>query len=87
MKTRLLLLLILISFAQPVLALTEGGFDEYRFAMLIGFTVLIALLIFFCLLVLGAVAVDRARDTRRQRAVVRVRTRTPARGRNQVGNR
>lgn len=87
MKTRLMLLLILLSFAQPVIAMTEGSFDEYRFAMLIGFAALIALLIFFCLLVLGAVAVDRARDTRRRRAVVRVRTRPPARGRNQVGNR
>ncbi|RME35684.1 MAG: hypothetical protein D6794_09350 [Deltaproteobacteria bacterium] len=82
-----MLFLILLSFAQPVFALTEGGFDEYRFAMLIGFTALIALLIFFCLLVLGAVAVDRARDARRRRAVVRVRTRTPARSRNQVGQR
>ncbi|TYO98087.1 hypothetical protein EDC39_10824 [Geothermobacter ehrlichii] len=84
MKRLLMIPLFLLTLAQPALAMTETGFDNIRFATLIACNVLAALAIFFCMLVLAAVAVDKLRDRKRQRAVVRVRSETPNRRRNQV---
>lgn len=72
MKKSILSLLVLLSTAQPVLAMTESGFDDLKFGAMIGLTVVLGGLALLCFMIPVAVLFDKMRKRKRQQAIMRV---------------
>jgi len=73
MKPLFLTLPLIHTAGSVALAMTETGFDNYRFAGLIGLNLLATLAFLFCLLVLAAALHDRSRQRKQVRVSQRPR--------------